>query len=70
MVPDTIFCNRPLRTYSESLILINVCAHVSVRVREQARRTRGERGFVMELGVTEFSGLHNPNHLTLKRKPE
>lgn len=52
-----------------SLWPLSTCVHVSMCVRETggAREKQGERGFVIELRVIEFSGRHNPNHLTFKR---
>lgn len=64
-VPDNNFCHSPPRCYSEFMTLIKVCACVSGRLWEQEKQ--GERGFAIELGVIEFSGMHNPNHLTFKR---
>lgn len=63
MVPDNNFLQSPPRCYSEFMTLIKVCA--CVRKREQWKLE--DRGAVIVLGVIEFSGMHNSNHLTFKR---
>ncbi len=63
MEPDNNFCHIPPRCYSGFMTLIKVCARKCVC---EGGRQR-ERGFVIELRVIEFSGMHNPNHLTFKR---
>lgn len=69
MVPDNNFCCSPPRCYSEFMTLIKVYACKYVREGDWGieRQTEGERGFVIELRVIEFSDMHNPNHLTFKR---
>lgn len=66
MVPDNILCHSPPSCCSEfmTLIIVSMC----VRKTEGASKT--DTGRVIELGLIEFSGMHNTNHLTFKRPPE
>lgn len=66
MGPDNNFCHSPPKCYSKFMTLIKVCACV---VRQTERCSKCE-GTVMELGVTEFSGMQNPNHLAIEKAPE
>lgn len=64
MVPGNHLYRTPPRCNYGFMTLIKV--RVCVRGRLRAREKLEDRGFLIELGANEFSGMRSPNHLTFK----